>query len=141
MCHKHCLLTIICLLFLLLCCVPLCPGRASHPASPLKGPGCWGFPVVAGQFGVMQEVPHEPDLRDIEAVNNHEFAVETRIKCLKVGRGRGSVNPEGSETFMAQRFDTDQLKAHSQKDIINGEKLHLKSSHRTERLFHFLNIF
>lgn len=61
MCDKHLLLTVV----LLYSC------RYSHLILPLKGPGCRASPVVAAQLGVVQEVPHEPDLRNTEAVNNH----------------------------------------------------------------------
>ena len=97
-----------------------------HLVLPPKWPGCRAGPVVAAQLGVVQEVPHEPDLRNTEAVNNHEFPVKTRVKCLKVGRCRRTGNPEGTEALVTRWFDTDQLEAHSQKDIINGEQFHLE---------------
>lgn len=98
----------------------------SHSAPPLEGPGCRAGLVVAAQFGVVQEVPHEPDLRNTEAVNNHQFPVETGVERLKVGRCRRSGDSEGSKALVARRFDADQLEAHSQKDIINGVQLHLE---------------
>lgn len=74
----------------------------------------------------MQEVPHEPDLRDAEAVDDHELLVETWVECLKVG-GRGrSGNPEGTKALMARGFYADQLEAHSQEDVVDREQLHLE---------------
>lgn len=78
----------------------------------------------------MQEVPHEPDLRNAEAVNNHELPVETRVERLQVRGGWRSGDSEGSEALVAQRFDANQLEAHSQKDIVNGEQLHLEANIR-----------
>lgn len=98
----------------------------SHLILPLKGPGCRAGPVVAAQFGVMQEVPHKPDLRNTEPVNHHEFPVKTGVKRLKVGCCRRSGNPEGPKALVACWFDADQLEAHAQEDIINGEQLHLE---------------
>lgn len=61
--------------------------HVSHPALPLpfEGSGPQAGLVVAAQFLVMKEVPHEPDLRDAEAVDDHELLVETGVECLKVG--------------------------------------------------------
>lgn len=113
MCDEHLLPTVVRLFSL-------------HSALPLKGPGCRAGPAVAAQFGVVQEVPHEPDLRNTEAVNNHELPVETGVERLKVRRCRRSGDSEGSKALVAGRFDTNQLETHSQKDIINGEQLHLE---------------
>lgn len=87
---KHLLLTV----------VRLFSRRLSRPPLPLKGQGCRAGPVVAAQFGVMQEVPHEPDLRNTEAVNNHEFPVKTGVERLKVGRCRRSGNSEGPKALV-----------------------------------------
>lgn len=98
---------------------------------PLKRPGCGAGPVVTAQFGVVQEVPHEPDLGDREAVNNHELSVKTGVKCLQMGRSRWSRDSKGPKALMTWWFNTDQLEAHSQKDIINGEQLHLQKVTKT----------
>lgn len=98
----------------------------AHPPLPLEGPGCRAGPVVAAQFGVVQEVPHEPDLRNTEAVDNHQFPVKTGVERLEVGRCRRPGDPEGAEALVARRFDADQLEAHSQEDVIDGEQLHLE---------------
>lgn len=116
MCHKHLLPTVVCFLS-----VPF-----SNSALPLKGPRCWAAPIVTAQVRVMQEVPHEPDLRNTKAVNNHKFPVETGIKCLKVRGGRWSRDSEGSKALVARGFDANQLEAHSKKDIINWEQLDLE---------------
>lgn len=104
------------------------PARLSRgqPLPPLKGPGRGAGPAVAAQLGVVQEVPHEPDLRSAEAVDDHEFPVETRVERLEVGRGRRSRDSESSKALMARWFDAYQLKAHSQEDVVNGEQLHLE---------------
>lgn len=114
--EKHLLLTVVSLL-----------SRISHLPPPPEGPGCWAGPVVAAQFGVVQQVPHEPDLGHTEAVNNHEFPVETRVECLKVGRCRRSGNAKSPKALVAKRFNANQLEAHSQKDVIDGEQLHLEA--------------
>lgn len=96
-----------------------------HPVPPPERPGRRPGPVVAAQLGVMQQVPHEPNLRDAEAVNDHEFSVETGVKRLKVRGSWRAGDPEGPESLVAQRLDANQLEAHSQKDVIDGEQLHL----------------
>lgn len=111
---------------LLLAIVRLFSLRFHHPPSPLKGPRCRAGPVVAAQFRVMQEVPHEPDLRHTETVNNHELPVKTGVERLEVGRRGRSGDAKGSEALVAQRFDADQLEAHSKKDVVDGEQLHLE---------------
>lgn len=73
----------------------------SHFILPLKGPGCRAGPVVAAQFGVVQEVPHKPNLRNAEAVNDHEFPVKTGVECLKMGRCRWSWNSKGPKALVA----------------------------------------
>lgn len=91
MCDQHLLLTIVHIFSL----------RFSHPPLPLEGPGRGAGPIVAAQLGVVQEVPHEPDLRNIEAVNNHELLVKTGVKRLQVGRCRGSGNSKGPKALVA----------------------------------------
>lgn len=109
------------LLLTILCHVP-------HPAlpPPFEGSGPQAGLVVAAQFLVMKEVPHEPDLRDAETVDDHELLVETGVECLKVGGRRRSGNPKGTKALMAGGFNADQLKAHSQEDVIDREQLHLE---------------
>lgn len=87
MCDKHLLPTIVRL-------------RLSHSALPLEGPRCRAGLVVTAQFGVVQEVPHEPDLRNTEAVNDHQFPVETGVESLKVRRCRRSGDSEGPKALV-----------------------------------------
>lgn len=86
---------------------------------------------MAAQFGVVQEVPHEPDLWDTEAVDHHELLVETGVERLKMRRRRWPGNAEGPEALVARWFDTNQLEAHSQKDVVDGEQLHLEEARRS----------
>lgn len=74
MCDKHMLLIV----------VRLLSHRRSQLPPPFKRPRHLAAPVVAAQLGVVEEVPHEPDLGNTEAVNDHEFSVETRVERLKV---------------------------------------------------------
>lgn len=94
--------------------------------SPFKGSRCQSSSVVAAQVGVVQEVPHQPDLWDTEAVNDHELSVKTGVERLKVGRCRRPGNPEGAKSLMTKRADANQLEAHSQEDVIDWEKFHLR---------------
>lgn len=111
---KHLLLTVVRLL-------------SRHLAlPPFKGPGCQAGPVVAAHFGVMEEVPHEPDLWDAEAVDDHELPVEAGVERLEVGRRGRTGDAEGSKALMARRFDADQLEAHAQKDVVDWKQLHLE---------------
>lgn len=87
MCDKHLLPTI----------VRLC---LSHSALPLEGPRCRAGLVVTAQFGVVQEVPHEPDLRNTEAVNDHQFPVETGVERLKVRSCRRSGDSKGPKALV-----------------------------------------
>lgn len=86
---------------LLLAVVRLLSPRFNHPPLPLKGPGRRAGPVVAAQFGVVQQIPHEPDLRNAEAVDHHELPVETGVERLKVGRRRRSGNAKRPKAQVA----------------------------------------
>lgn len=58
-------------------------------------------------------------------MNDHEFSVETGVERLKIWGSRRAGDPKGPEPLVAQRLDADQLEAHSQKDVVDGEQLHL----------------
>lgn len=116
--------------------VIVCPLLCSHPSClhpPLKRPGCWTGRLTAAQTGIVQQVPHQPDLGNTETVNNHEFSVETGIKCLKVGRRRGPGDSKSAKALVSCWFYTNNLKAHPQKDIVNREQLHLRQKIYTVR--------
>lgn len=72
-----------------------------YPLPPPEWPGCRPGSVVAAQFGVMQQVPHEPNLRDTEAVNDHEFSVETGVEGLEVRGSWRARDPECPEPLVA----------------------------------------
>lgn len=112
MCDEHLLLTIV-----------QVPSRAPPP---FEGPGRGAGPVVAADLGVVQQVPHEPDLGDAEAVDHHELPVEAGVKGLKVRRCGRPGDAKGSKALVAPRFDADQLKTHSQENVIDGKQLHLQ---------------
>lgn len=115
--HKHLPLTVVRLLF----------GPLFRLRPPFEGAGRQAAPFVAAQLGVMQKVPHEPDLRNGEAVNHHELFVEAGIERLKVRSSRRPGDSKSPKALVAIRFDADQLEAHSQEDVIDREQLHLEA--------------
>ena len=73
----------------------------------------------------MEELPHEPDLGRGEAVDDHEFSVETGVEQLEVGGSGRPDDAESPEALVACRFEADPLKAHSQEDVVNRKQIHL----------------
>lgn len=111
--HEHLPLTVVLLLLRL------------RPPSERAGPQA--APPVAAQLGVVQKVPHEPDLRNGEAVDHHQLFVEAGVERLEVRRRGRPRDPKGPKALVAIRFDADQLEAHSQEDVIDREQLHLET--------------
>ena len=67
---------------------------------------------MAAEVGIVEEVPHEPDLGRSEAVDHHEVPVEAGVKGLEVGRGGRPGDAKRPEPLVGVGLDGDALETH-----------------------------
>lgn len=121
MLHKNLLQSIVLSLLWISC-------GSSSSLTPSEGPH-WGVPpAVAAEVGIVEKVPHEPDLGHGEAVDHHEVSVEAGVKCLEVGSSGRPRDAERAEPLVSGGLDADALQAHAEEDIVDGEQLHLQGT-------------
>ncbi|TRY66621.1 hypothetical protein DNTS_034058 [Danionella cerebrum] len=100
----------------------------AHLFSPLKGEHGRILTAVALEVWVMQKVPHQPDLRDRQAVHEHQLFVEAGVEDLEVRCGRWPHDSKCTEALMKSRLQPNSKQAHAQEYIVDGEEFHFFAS-------------